>query len=462
MAQTFFQPNEQIIDSNGNPVAGAKLFFFESGTSTPLTTYSDNDLSVPNADPVVADAAGRYATIYLAVDVYKVRIDDADDVTIYTADPYTVTAGLTSGAGLETTTDNILQLSQDINAQTGTTYTYVDGDRAKQVTHANVNAIAGTLPQAGTSSAFLNEWFTYVTNVAKGLLTITPTTSTINGNATLVLAKGMTARIISDGTNYTAIISKAIETFVDDGELTVSSGSITPTGQFHSVDGEADADDTVTSIVNTNFSIGQRLIVTSENAARDITYEDGTGNISNPGNIDITTTSVEDRLEYEWDGTSFVFISKNFDIGIVIGQQVATSTATDSTTNAFLNDTSIPQTSEMDLASALDITYTPKSPDSTILIKGMVNMAGNANNMHFAAAIVKDSGTQANAVGRGDGQSLVQCQDVWVVLNEASTGAAVTYHVYYGGTAGTKYLNQDPSGNTLGGLTSYLEVTEYM
>lgn len=89
-----------------------------------------------------------------------------------------------------------------VNAQTGTSYTFLNGDNNKLVTFSNALAIAGTLPQAGSGGNFANKWMMYVENTGVGTLTITPTTSSIDGVATLVLSKGEGAVIISDGTNY--------------------------------------------------------------------------------------------------------------------------------------------------------------------------------------------------------------------------------------------------------------------
>lgn len=96
-----------------------------------------------------------------------------------------------------------LPVQEQINAQTGVTYTYLSSDHTKLVTASNAAAQAYTLPQA--SATFPAGWFvdTYnkSTNQA-GIVTITPTTSTIDGAATLVLNPGGAARIVSDGTNY--------------------------------------------------------------------------------------------------------------------------------------------------------------------------------------------------------------------------------------------------------------------
>lgn len=90
------------------------------------------------------------------------------------------------------------------NAQTGTTYTVLSGDRSKHVTYSNANAIAVTLPQAN-SSTFGGGWFSWHENVGAGTVTITPTTSTINGGTALVLRTGEWALITSDNTNYRAV-----------------------------------------------------------------------------------------------------------------------------------------------------------------------------------------------------------------------------------------------------------------
>lgn len=93
-----------------------------------------------------------------------------------------------------------------VNPQTGTTYTYLTGDYGKLVTHTNGSAIAGALPQAGAS--FPANWFVFVQNRGAGALTITPTTSTIDGAATLVLNQNEGALIVSDGTNYFSMRGK--------------------------------------------------------------------------------------------------------------------------------------------------------------------------------------------------------------------------------------------------------------
>lgn len=106
-------------------------------------------------------------------------------------------------------------LSRPINAQTGTTYTFVALDRAKLVTLSNAASIAVTLPQAGTSG-FEDGWWVYVRVTGAGTATITPTTSTIDAQASVALDSGAYALIFSDGTNYYSVASVLYGSWVVD------------------------------------------------------------------------------------------------------------------------------------------------------------------------------------------------------------------------------------------------------
>ncbi len=120
-------------------------------------------------------------------------------VTSATAGDGLSTSGVGGTGGSITGTGTFTEVKR-VNAQTGTTYTFVTGDNTKLLTFANASPIAATLPQATTT--FGHGWHAYVVNHGAGQLTITPTTSTINGSATLVLKQNQGALIVSDGTNY--------------------------------------------------------------------------------------------------------------------------------------------------------------------------------------------------------------------------------------------------------------------
>lgn len=94
-----------------------------------------------------------------------------------------------------------LTTSQSINAQVGTSYVIVASDAGKLLTFNNAASTAVTLAQAGTTG-FFGGFSVDLQNRGAGGITLTPTTSTINGGTTLTLAQNTGCTITSDGTNY--------------------------------------------------------------------------------------------------------------------------------------------------------------------------------------------------------------------------------------------------------------------
>lgn len=85
----------QVLDASGNPYSGAKANFYATGTTTPQATYSNAALSTPNANPLVADAAGRFGPAYGPTTTdYKVVLTTSADVVIATYDPVQMTASV--------------------------------------------------------------------------------------------------------------------------------------------------------------------------------------------------------------------------------------------------------------------------------------------------------------------------------------------------------------------------------
>lgn len=77
---------EQALDDNGNPLAGAKLRFYDAGTTTPRTVYSNSGLSTAISQPVIADAAGRFVQVYLQAGIYKYTLHTSADVLVTSQD----------------------------------------------------------------------------------------------------------------------------------------------------------------------------------------------------------------------------------------------------------------------------------------------------------------------------------------------------------------------------------------
>jgi len=131
------------------------------------------------------------------------------------------------GAGLEDDGAGNLQVKRSFNAQTGITYTVVNGDRGKIVTLTNAAAVAVTLPQAGSGGNFAAGWFAEFVNKGTTAVTITPTTSTIDGAASVVLGPNQGVIIHSDGTNYCSL--RGLGLLKINIQTLTSSGTYTPT-----------------------------------------------------------------------------------------------------------------------------------------------------------------------------------------------------------------------------------------
>lgn len=87
MAQFLSPPLLQLNDASAVPLVGAKLFIYETNTTTLLDLFSDEDLNTGIANPIIADAAGVFAGAFVAETKFKVILKTSADVTLYTRDP---------------------------------------------------------------------------------------------------------------------------------------------------------------------------------------------------------------------------------------------------------------------------------------------------------------------------------------------------------------------------------------
>ena len=175
--------------------------------------------------------------------------------------------------------------AQMVNAQTGTTYTVVNTDcdpqGRKLLTINNSGPVAVSLPQAGAGGSFLSGCVINVENTGLGAVTITPTTSTINGAATLTLNSGAGAAIFSDATpvnlagNYWTNLGSAgpngfgpnFRNFLDNGNMALSqrseSSSIACGGTTGTTSDAGYGPDRWACIVNVGSQAGKIQTVTS-------------------------------------------------------------------------------------------------------------------------------------------------------------------------------------------------------
>jgi hypothetical protein len=85
----------------------------------------------------------------------------------------------------------------------------LNSDCGKLIIYNRATAIAVTLPQAGGGGDFADGCTIWTKNINAGDVTITPTTSTISGAASIVVSLGEGGIINSDGTNYEAVATRS-------------------------------------------------------------------------------------------------------------------------------------------------------------------------------------------------------------------------------------------------------------
>lgn len=90
----------RAIDKNGKQVSGALATFFASGTTAPVTVYSDVNETVPHPSPLVADSRGVFPPVYRGGTALRVVVTDPDGVTLpgFPVDPAITVSALGSGA----------------------------------------------------------------------------------------------------------------------------------------------------------------------------------------------------------------------------------------------------------------------------------------------------------------------------------------------------------------------------
>lgn len=125
MTSRFIDPIPQFCNDAGEPIAGGKLYFYDSGTTSFRNTYSDSGLTIANANPVILDAAGRPPSIFLQGN-YKLVVTDANDVQISTRDPVSGTS--TAGEYTDWSITTTYALNQSVRGSDGEYYVSITND----------------------------------------------------------------------------------------------------------------------------------------------------------------------------------------------------------------------------------------------------------------------------------------------------------------------------------------------
>lgn len=156
MANQIIVALPRVTDANGDPVSGALAYFYQTGTTTPVTIYSDAAATTPHTNPVVADSGGRFAQVFYSGGTeVKVVIKTSAGATLYQYDPAPMTKNTASGAA-------------DISFSPVTYNSATDVQQAIENMTMNVSAFAKTIlddGDAGTVRATINAMSRFVATV---------------------------------------------------------------------------------------------------------------------------------------------------------------------------------------------------------------------------------------------------------------------------------------------------------
>ena len=234
MASTILFVSGKFLSfkNDGTTNNGGLVYFWEPGTSTPKTTYSDSALTTPNAHPVVLDAAG-WAVIYFSGNA-DLTVKDSASVTLYTqpnvnpdVTDYVTTVGGTADVITLTPSPAITAYATGqrfsfiaSGANTTNVTVNINGLGAKAVTKSGATPLLANQISAnavilieydGTQFQLLNQLeyplVSTDTNTAFGYTALD--SSTANGNNTAVGYNSLTAN--TTGINNTAVGENALD-----------------------------------------------------------------------------------------------------------------------------------------------------------------------------------------------------------------------------------------------------------
>lgn len=154
--------NSFEFDDDGVRAQGAKVYFFDAGTSTPKTAYQDADLTTPHAHPVVADGNGRWPAVFLDYGAYKELATTSGGTELWSTDDIPNTAPTDPGAGVDA--NSIFQTGDIIVAgKNGTRAGFV---RLNGRTIGSAASVATERANADTEDLFEYVWNNYANGQA--------------------------------------------------------------------------------------------------------------------------------------------------------------------------------------------------------------------------------------------------------------------------------------------------------
>ena len=288
-------PFQTVLDATGVAVSGAKIYTYTAGTTTAAATYTTLDLDVENANPIVADSAGRYVAYLPAGGNFKFTYKTSGDVLIKEQDDIqsvpgsSVNLDITGTVGEAVTAGQVVYLSSgsESSPKTKGLWYLTDSDATATSTLPQsvgmaVSAIAintaGTIRLAGeaTTSGSVVVGSTYYIGATPGAIVASaPSNSRVVG-----VANTTSTLILAATTAVVATIPNPIQQdllFTDDTYDIGKSGASRPRDGFFSRNGVVGGTLGVTGVA----TLTAQPILSSLTASRAVFTDGSKGLVSN-------------------------------------------------------------------------------------------------------------------------------------------------------------------------------------
>jgi len=347
MAQRFYEPIARIFTNAGAVGVGYKYYFYETGTTTPVTTYQDDGLTVANTNPVLSDANGRFPEIwYSDLSQLKLIVKDSSNNTIETVDPVGASASAVSLNDFDVRPTSYWGLT----AGTSTAFTLVANPTISAYANTQTFVIQPHL-DCGNSPALAID----------GLSALSWKKYTQQGTKVALKANDLRASQryfnIIDGVDVVCLNPSSLPILSGSATaLTIATGVVTLTNNSSSyivdTEGSTSTDDLTT--INGGQD-GQIVIIQSANNNRDITLKTGVGNIINPSGLDTTLGNINDNVVLRYSSSNWVVVSFNFS-GSEPVRLISTAIASNSSSISFTDLTSTYSRYEVDFDNIIPTT----------------------------------------------------------------------------------------------------------
>ena len=326
MAQRFYEPIARIFTNAGAVGVGYKYYFYQTGTTTPVTTYQNAGLTVANTNPVLSDANGRFPEIwYSDLSQLKLIVKDSSNNTIETVDPVGETDAAVSLNDFDVRPTSYWGLT----AGTSTAFTLVANPTISAYANTQTFVVQPHLDCGDSPTLAID-----------GLSALNWKKYTQQGTKVALKANDLRASqryfCINDGVDIVCLNPSSLPILSGSvTALTIATGVVTLTNNSSSyvldTEGAAATDDLDT--INGGQD-GQVIWLNTANSSRDITITSGVGNIVNPTGLSITLGNTNDIACLRYNGTNWIVQYFNYSDADPI-RLISTATASSSTSISF-------------------------------------------------------------------------------------------------------------------------------